>query len=166
VESLARLTGRARTAAWIPKAQGGYSPRFMLGTAEVAALAGELRHGEVAAGARAEIEATFVDGEWAAAFVRDAARAIPAPIVLWGSAPSRAAALARLARWAVSALDLAETFGADDPFVAVTLPRSQGAAAETVVAFAVGSAVVAGRSGAHGPARILNRRARRRQTQE
>ena len=127
VESLVRMTDRARRGVWYPKAKGGYSPRFTLGTAEVLARAGELGHVEAAAAARAEIEECFAEHEWAVAFVRDGLRAVPCPVLLWGSTPSSASTLVRIARWVASSLDVADTMGKGDPLVAVTLPRARAA---------------------------------------
>jgi hypothetical protein len=167
VESLVRMKNRGRRGVWYPKPTGGYSPRFTVGTAEVLARAGELGHAAAAAAARVEIEECFVEDEWAVAFVRDRLRAVPCPVFLWGSTPSCASSLMRVARWVASSLDVADTLGAGDPLVAVTLPRGRATPKrEVLMAFRHGGILFAGESGAHGPARVLNRRARLRHAEQ
>lgn len=159
VESLGRLTGNGRRAAWVPRARGGYNPRFTFGTSEVIALTTAACEADLASVARAELARCFTGGDWGAAFVRSARSAVPVPIALRGEVPQAAPRLECIAKWAVSALDIVAAFDADDPLVAVTQP--QGA---VLVAFRHHDVVIAGETSAFGPARMLNRRAQARRT--
>ena len=159
VESLGRLTGAGRRAAWVPRARGGYNPRFTFGTSEVVALSTAASEGDLARVAHAELVRCFSDGDWGVAFVRSARSAAPIPIALRGEVPQAAQRLARIAKWAVSALDIVAAFDANDPLVAVTQPKGA-----VLVAFRHHDVVIAGETGAFGPARMLNRRAQARRT--
>lgn len=166
VESLRRLAGPGQRAGWCPKERGGYSPRFTFGTAELLARAGEVDEAESARAIREEMEQCFFSGEWAAAFVRSPQRAQPVPIAIIGEAPASAAELVRVGAWAASALDVAGALAAgerDEPVLAVQLPRPARPERAMRVAFRHGGMLVAGESSERGPARILNRRARRRE---
>ena len=142
---------------WAPRTGRGYEPLFTFGTAELLAYVGASTHEEEAKRARSVLEAAFEEIEWAAAFVRTPEYAFPKPIAVRGPAPP-AKSMLRYGKWAASVLDMISTF-ADDPFLAVDreYPNKR-----TLVAFRHGEAVVAGETGAHGAARILNRRARER----
>jgi hypothetical protein len=154
VESLGRLTGPGRKAAWVPRARGGYNPRFTFGTSEIVTLSGAAASSDLARVADLELARCFPDGDWGAAFVRSATSAAPVPIALRGEAPASARALERIAKWAVSALDIVMAFSGSDPLVAVSRPSKA-----VLVAFRHHDVVIAGETGAFGPARLLNRRA-------
>jgi hypothetical protein len=163
VESLRRLAGPGQRAGWCPKERGGYSPRFTFGTAELLARAGEVDEAEAARAVREEMAACFFEGEWAAAFVRSPARAVPVPIAIHGEAPAAASELLRVGGWAASALDVASALDGQEPVLAVRLARPTCAEREMRVALRHGALLIAGESSARGPARILNRRVRRRE---
>lgn len=154
VESLCRLTGPGRRAAWVPRARGGYNPRFTFGTSEIVTLSAAVASSDLARVAEAELVRCFSDGDWGAAFIRPAASSAPAPIAIRGEAPAAARALERIAKWAVSALDIVAAYNGADPLVAVTRPGGR-----VLVAFRHHDLVIAGETGTFGPARLLNRRA-------
>ncbi len=158
VESLVRLTGPGRRAAWHPRPHGGYSPRFTFGTSEVLARAHATAEGGAAERAMQEMAVCFSDDEWAAAFVRGEARAAPEPVALHGPAPASATVLGRSAKWAASSLDVVTACSGGSQMVAVTLPHNGG----VLVAFRHDDLVIAGEARAQGAARILNRHARRK----
>lgn len=163
VESLRRLTGPQRSGQFRRRQHAGYNARFTFGTAELLAKSGASTRNEAARLAEAEMVACFSPEGWAAAFVRSVGRSAPEPIALHGEAPAEAQALARLARWATSALDLVAAFSTGEPLVAVRVPPERARAGrESALAFRLGELVIAGEAGAHCAARILNRRARHR----
>lgn len=161
VESIGRLASSGSVAAWCPRPRGGYSPRFTFGTSEVLARAGAAGDESRSARAAEELEACFSEGEWACALVRDATRAAPSPIALHGDPPAAARELARVAKWAVSSLDMAEAFRAMDAMLAVELPRARRTKRrEVLVAFRHEGLVYVGEATTQAPARILHRRTR------
>ncbi|MBX3186720.1 MAG: hypothetical protein KF819_06880 [Labilithrix sp.] len=161
-ESLALLCTESARAAWRPRSGKGYSPRFTFATAELLAHVGATRHGETAARVRPILDASFEDGDWAAAFVRPVDAAFPEPIALFGSAPGAARVLLRVGKWAASVLDVVATFSDESALYAVARPAR--AKATAIVAFRHGGVVVAGETSAYGPARLLNLRAQARRS--
>lgn len=161
VESLRALSSTGGMAAWCPRPHGGYSPRFTFGTAEILTRSAAAAHEAVSCRAAEELEACFSEGEWACALVRDPARAAPSPIALHGDPPASARELARVAKWAISSLDLAEAFRAVDAMLTVALPRARRTKRrEVLVAFRHEGLVYVGEATTQAPARILHRRAR------
>lgn len=154
-ESLHNLCGAPVTGAWLPRTSGGYSPRFTFTTAEV--LASTLAHDAhgTFAPAVAEVDECFSHAGWGAVFVRGSS-ATPSPVAVRGTPPAASRILLQVGKWAASALDIASTFQDDD---AVLWVRSGPSA---LVAFRYGDLIVAGETNESGPARIMNRRARRR----
>jgi hypothetical protein len=159
IESLRCLCTEDARAAWWPRSDKGYSPRFTFDTAELLARHGATAFEEHAAAAQPELDACFGEDDWAAAFLRREGSGAPQPIALRGVAPHTATALIRLGRWAASALDVAVSVSGDDVLVAVS--RAAGDDAPAVVAFRRAGTLIVGETGAHGAARILNRRAER-----
>jgi hypothetical protein len=156
VECLHQLCTPDARAAFSLRSGRGYSPRFTFATTELLAHLGAATHPDVAARLRPVLEASFGEEGWAAAFVRSPTSAWPEPIAVHGSAPRAVRALLRFGKWAASALDVSVAFSDDSAlFMAF---RNDGA----LVAFRQDDAVVAGETGLHGPARILNHRAQQR----
>jgi hypothetical protein len=156
VESLHVLCAPACTAAWLPKVQGGYCSRFTFTTSEILAQTFACGCAPLAEASGAELAAHFGEGDWAAAFVRAPDRATPVPIAVYGPPPERLTVLLRLGSWAASALDVSSVLGDDAPLVAALV--DDGA----LVAWRSAPVIFAGSTGVHGPARLLNRRAKRR----
>jgi hypothetical protein len=159
VESLRLLCQTPACATWFPRPGNGYSPKFTFTTAELLVHAGAERNRDIASAIRPILTGTFDDGDWAAAFVRNPNYAFPEPIATFGTPASSTRALVRLGKWAASVLDVIAAF--NDEGALLALARPNGA----LVAFRHGAAVVVGETGEHGPARILNRRARERRNQ-
>lgn len=161
VESIRALVATHLVAEWCPRPHGGYNPRFTFGTSEVLARAGSAADEARSARAATELDACFSEGEWACAIVRDASRAAPSPIALHGAAPASARELARVAKWAVSSLDMAAAFQATDAMLTVELPPGRRTPRrEVVVAFGHEGIVYVGEATLQAPARILHRRTR------
>lgn len=160
VESLGHLCDEGARGTWCPREGSGYSPQFTFTTAEILASIGATSHEDVAADLRPLLGMCFGEGEWAAAFVRSASSAYPEPVAVHGPVPQGATMLVRFGKWAASALDVVAAFTEPTALFAVARASSKGAT--SLVAFRHGDAVVAGETGAHGPARILNRRAQQR----
>lgn len=160
IESLGHLCSSDARASWVPRAGKSYSPRFTFATSELLAHIGASTHLEVATQLRPVLATSFAEGEWAAAFVRSSTSAFPEPVAVHGAAPRSATTLVRFGKWAASVLDVAAAFSDDGAFLSVARPSA--ADARSLVAFRHGDAVVAGETGAHGPARIMNRRAQQR----
>lgn len=160
VESLGYLCTSNSRAAWCPRAGAGYSPRFTFATAELLSQIGATVHATIAGRLRPMLQSTFGDGDWAAAFVRSETSAYPEPVAFHGSIPDAATRLVRFGKWAASVLDVASAFSDDAALLSVA--RSAASGGTSLVAFRYGGAVVAGETGAHGPARILNHRSQRR----
>lgn len=161
-ESLAALPSRCAEGVLCLRASGGYSPRFTFSTSELLARTLAVADERAATNASAVLESCFAldrEDEWGAAFVR-AGNAVPLPVAVRGSPPSTATALLRVGRWAASAIDVATAFQGAPPFV-TTLEGSG-----VLVAWMEGETIIAGRMGASGPARILNRRAAARRAEE
>jgi hypothetical protein len=155
-ESLHALCASATHGAWVARKAGSYNPRFTFPTAEILASTEAESFPDLAERARAELESAFRAGEWGAAYVRSSSRAGPQPVALFGDAPDRVEPLLRLGRWACDGLDVSGVAHGARPFVAAVLDDV------TLVAWRHGDVVVAGHTDAHGPARLLNRRARAR----
>lgn len=161
VESIRALACSGGVAAWCPRPRGGYSARFTFGTSEVLTRAGAASDEARSTRAAEELEECFSEGEWACALVRDASRAAPSPIALHGDPPPAARDLTRMAKWAVSSLDMAEAFRAVDAMLSVELPRARRTERrEVLVAFRHEGIVYVGEATTHAPARVLHRRAR------
>ena len=160
-ESLLVLTEAGGRATFRPR-EGGYSPRFTFATGEVLSRACAAQHAAIAASAEVALAAAFQGDDWAAAFVRSDSSALPAPIAIFGAAPSTSTALLRAGRWAVSALDVAATFCEAATFLCVD-HRSRGRES-SFVAFRDRGAVFAGETTTLGTARIMNRRAAERRS--
>ncbi len=154
LESIELLYAGGVKTKWHPRTGRGYEPRFTFGTAELLAHVGGYMHREAGEHASAVLAAAFSEDDWGIAFVRTAISAFPQPIASRGMTPSAKSAL-RYGKWACSALDMIATF-ADDAVLAVDRRSS------TIVAFRTGDVFVAGETGIHGAARILNRRASER----
>ncbi|MFO0738453.1 MAG: hypothetical protein U0270_21340 [Labilithrix sp.] len=155
VESVSRLCASPAYATWSPRPGKGYSPTFTFTTAELLAYAGGERHRTVLTEVGPVLEASF-DSGWGAAFVRTGECAFPEPIAVFGSRISHSKRLLRIGQWAASALDVVSTF--NDPSAVLAVKRG----ASSMVTFWHGNAIVVGETGEHGPALILNRRARER----
>jgi hypothetical protein len=172
-ESLNRLCVEEARVTWAPRQGTGYSPRFTFTSGELLTRALGMRHPMRSRELAEELEECFREGEWAVAFTRSAASAAPDPVALRGD-PSgaffEARMLAKIGKWAASALDVAGIVHGDAPLLVVGLPPSlkRSPGADSLVTFACPAGMVVGETGAHGPARILNRRAaaRRRRTRE
>jgi hypothetical protein len=160
IESLLRLWASEARAAWCPRTGNGYNPRFTFATSELLTHVGALSHAAVAAEVQPRLDGLFGDGDWAAAFVRTETSAFPEPVAVIGALPRAATTVMRLGKWAASALDVATTFSDESALLSVA--RGPSAPGASLVAFRLGATVVAGETGTHGPARILNRRAQRR----
>ncbi|MBX3198424.1 MAG: hypothetical protein KF894_09860 [Labilithrix sp.] len=159
-ESLDALCSDDASASFRPRA-GGYSPRFTFTTSEVlvrssarARLAGGGSAHEPSVEEALHPFSEAVAGEWGARFVRLGACAAPLPDAAIGVLPEKSAALLQVGKWAASALDVAATFQDEDALV-TTLEYG----GSTLIAWRHGRAIVAGRMGAQGPARVLNHRA-------
>ncbi len=161
-ESLRALCTQDARAEWCPRLGKGYSPRFTFATAELLAHVGGAVHQATADLVRPTLQALFGDDEWGAAFVRTGSSAFPEPVAIQGTAPHAASTLVRVGKWAASALDIAAAFTQEVTLLAT--PRSGSAGETALVALRIGDAIVAGETGPHGPARILNRRAQQRRT--
>jgi hypothetical protein len=159
-ESLLALTDRPARVEWRAKPQGGYSPRFTFTTNELLARTYAEAHRAVARQAEGELAEAFADGDWGAAFLRSSASAVPEPIAIEGPCPEKIQGLLALGAWASSSLDVAECLQDGPVFLATML--CQGA----IVAWRSGETVIVGLTRAHGPARLLNRRARARRSGE
>jgi hypothetical protein len=160
VESLRYLCAGGARGFWCPRGGAGYSPRFTFATAELLTQLGATTHASVAARLRPLLESFFGDEDWAAAFVRSETSAFPEPIAVRGAAPHAATSLVRFGKWAASVLDVAVAFSGESAFLSIE--RTSSSARTALVAFRHEGAVVTGETSAHGPARILNRRAQRR----
>ncbi len=160
VESLAALAEPGRRAGWCPRPppRAGYSPRFTFGTGEVLARSTAVLDEKMARLAATELAARFAEDEWAAAFVRSASSGAPAPIALHGQGPPTARDLVRVAKWAVSSLDVLAVCGAKNATLVVESPRPRPRH-ELFVAFCQGALVLAGETIAPCPARITHPRA-------
>lgn len=159
VESLCCLCEPRARARWCPRSGNGYSPRFTFATSEIAASIGATNHRACATRLRAVLDDTFASGEWAAAFVRGEGRAAPEPVAIRGSVPP-ATILLRFGKWAASALDVTAVFADDSALLVVE--RASLQTPTSLVAFRDADAFVVGETSAHGPARMLNRRAKER----
>lgn len=155
-ESLLALCGTGAVADWTPRRKGGYSSRFTFTTTELLTwtLAGE--HPTESEAASVELVDAFVERDWGAAYLRSPKRASPDPIAIVGPCPPRVEALFRLGRWASSSLDIAGLAHGERAFVATVVDGG------ALVAWRCQSVVIAGWTSHHGPARLLNRRARAR----
>lgn len=160
VESLVVLARSDARSTWTPRAGTTYNPRFTFGTAELLAEIGGLAHPNVAASVRPLLHTLFDAGEWAVAFVRDSGSASPRPVAIQGPVPPAAAILARFGKWGASILDVTGSFTDEAALFAVS--RGSGDKASSLVVFRHAGSFVVGETGVHGPARILNRRARER----
>lgn len=160
-ESLLALVAEADVCAGFRRRSvGGYSPRFTFTTSELLTRATAERSKGALRSAEAALASFSADreDEWGAAFVR--AGAIPLPVAHVGALPMTATGLLRVGRWAASSLDVANAIERDGPEDAFVTSFDGDAA---LVAWRVSSdALVAGRMGKGGPARILNQRARAR----
>jgi hypothetical protein len=157
-ESLRLLCRTPARAAWFPRSGRGYSPAFTFTTAELSARMGAAAHQDDAERLAPILRETFAEGEWGVAFVRPPHAAAPRPVALHGPAPSAASTLARLGAWGASTTDVVGVFsGAGAVVWSSVAGRSRAR-----VAFGDGRAIVVGEMGEHGPARILNLRARDR----
>lgn len=154
-ESLHALCGPETGVEWLARRRGGYSPRFTFATTELLARTLAEAHRSLAERASAELLDSFTDGDWGGAFVRSSSRAAPDPIAVAGPCPEKIQSLLHLGRWASSCLDVT---GLDDEQAFLATILDEGA----LVAWRSGSVILAGSTRAHGPARILNRRARAR----
>lgn len=163
VESLRHLCGAASRAAWVPREGNGYSPRFTFATGEVAVCSAAAAHEGLAGHLEGVLAGLFSADDWAAAFVRTGGSAAPEPIALRGASPS-VTQLLRYGKWAASVLDVVTSFTDDTAFLAAALPHTRSPA--SLVAFRHEAAIIAGETGVHGAARILNRRAQQRRTRE
>lgn len=152
-ESLGRLFASWACVTWCPRSGSGYSPKFTFTTAELMAYSGGQQHRSLAAEVVPILASSFA---WAAAFVRTREVAYPVPIAVTGEELARTKPLLRFGKWATSALDVVAAF--NDPSAIYVVRRGSA----NVVAFCHGAAIVAGKTDAHGPALILNRRARER----
>ncbi len=159
LESLEVLLGRGARYAFRAHGRGGFDPRFTFSSIEVASNLGAKKHWAAVA-KLSPILATLFDGEgeWGAAFVRTPQLAFPEPIAAFGSDVPSTRELLRLGKWAASALDVTGAF--TDREAMLTLSSPTGPA--SLVAFRDGETFVAGATGIHGPARILNARAKER----
>lgn len=155
VESVGRLAGSPACATWCPRPGKGYSPKFTFTTAELFAFAGGERHRSLLDQVT-PLLATSFDTGWGAAFIRTEECAYPEPIAMFGSRISHARPLLQMGKWAASVLDVVTAF--NDPSAILAVKRGSS----HLVAFRHGAAIVVGETDAHGPARILNRRARER----
>jgi hypothetical protein len=155
-ESLHALCGPGSSAEWVPRRSGGYNSQFTFSTTEVLARTLAESHQALAACAATELAEAFDGRDWGAAFVRSASRAGPEPIGVQGDFPDKIRVLLRLGQWASSSLDIKSLVQGDDTFVATVLDES------ALVAWRCGPAIIAGSTSLHGPARVLNRRARAR----
>ena len=166
MESLDALCANDAEAHWCLRKGRGYNPRFTFSTSEL--LAGSmietLSPTERAASgeAQAMLAQAFLPGDWGAVFMRGGS-AVPKPIAVHGDLPDTTSVFLRVGRLAAAALDLSSTFQEDDAIVS-TLDDAR----DTVLvawrcrAEHLDTAFVAGRTTSHGPARILNLRARQR----
>lgn len=163
-DSLRCLFAASARAVWKPRAGNGYSPRFTFTTAELVTEVGRSTHETMANQLKPVLEASFAEGgDWGAAFVRRGVGPFPEPVATHGIVPADATSLIRLGKWAASALDMAVAFSDEAAMVAVARPRATRLGSPgSLVAFRHGGVVIAGETGVHGPARILNRRARER----
>ena len=152
-ESLHALCGLERSAEWVARRGCGYSPRFTFTTTEVLSRMFAESCRVLADRATAELVDALDDRDGAqrSYALRHARLLIPSPSIAF---PDKMVALLRLGRWASSSLDVACPQHDDDTFVATVL--HDGA----LVAWRCGAAIIAGSTGVHGPARLLNRRAR------
>ena len=89
----------------------------------------------------------------------DGQRSAPEPVAIHGRPPSSASMLLRAGKWAANALDLAAPFERSGLMIACTVGGG-----DTMVAWESETTILCGRTGIHGPARILHRRARARHT--
>lgn len=156
VESMIALARSDARSTWTPRAGATYNPRFTFGTAELLAEIGGMSHPNVAASVRPLLSTLFDAGEWAVAFVRDSGSASPRPVALQGPIPPAASMVSRMGKWGASILDVTGSFTDEAALFAV----ARGAT--SLVVFRHAGSFVVGETGAHGPARILNRRARER----
>ncbi len=153
---------------WCVRPGPGYSARFTFHTAEVLARTARRsmsREEQVLAGEiDTALESAFGRGGWGAAFIRGSGAA-PVPVAVFGELPATTRDVLRVGKWAASALDLASTFQDADALVSADAPGSDS----VFVAWRLGldspgldsplPAIVAGRTCAQGPGRILNQRA-------
>lgn len=160
VESLRRLCSADAAGRWMPRSSGSYCPRFTFSTTELLAEVGAFSHGALGESAAALLAEQFTDALWSAAFTRDPTCAYPMPVAVRGVPPSTATAVLRIGRWAATAIDMARAYADGEPFVCVE--RASRDEPRSLIAFHQENLVLAGESGAHGTARILNRRAARR----
>lgn len=160
VESLGRLCASPACATWCPRPGNGYSPQFTFTTAELFAFAGGERHRGLLEEIGPILQHSF-DSGWGAAFVRSEECAYPEPIAMFGNRISQTKPLLRMGQWAASVLDVVAAFNDASALLAVKRESSS-----SLVAFRHGPAIVVGETGEHGPARILNRRARERRREE
>ena len=154
-ESLDALCEERTLASWYPR-PGGYNARFTFKTSELLARWFAHRHGATGHALHGVLSA-FSDstpGEWGAVYARVPTLAAPLPVVVRGSLPEKSVSLLRVGKWAASALDVASTFQDDDVFV-----MSTEVGGTALVAWRHDDAIVAGRMGPNGPARVLNQRA-------
>lgn len=158
LESIELLYAGGVKTKWHPREGRSFEPRFTFGTAELLAHVGGHLHPVFADRAVGMLGGTFGEGDWAVAFVRTAVSAFPQPIASQGVAPNAKSVL-RYGKWAASALDMISTFTED---AVLAVERRLGSRGPTLVAFREGEVFVAGETGAHGAARILNRRASER----
>lgn len=167
VESLEQMCSPSALADWRARPGLGYSPRFTFSTAEVFVRASSRalppKDRKLVAEVEAFLPTAFSGLDWGAAFtcVSDG---LPLPIVGHGALPETTSDLLRVGRWAFSRLDAAASIGASGALVTATA-RDSSARDAVFVAFHFEVAdarrtIVAGRTSAEGPARILNRRSR------
>lgn len=156
IESLHRLCAAGARPGFRPRGAGGYSPRFTFTTTEVLVVMLAESHSKCARRMHEELHEIFRDEEWGAAFLRSGQRSAPEPVAVHGEPPASATMLLRAGKWAASALDVASPVEHRERMVACTVGR------DTMVAWESEGTIFCGRTGVHGPARILHRRARAR----
>lgn len=157
VESLLCLCGSDARASFRPRSGEGYNPRFTFATAELVTRGFATAHVPRASQLQKAIDELFADEPWAAAFVRSPTVAFPEPVAMSGVNAIPVSMLLRYGKWGASALDVLSTFTDATALLSVMRP-----CATALVAFRHDDALVVGETGAHGPARILNRRAQAR----
>ncbi|MBS2014571.1 MAG: hypothetical protein JST00_16915 [Deltaproteobacteria bacterium] len=156
VESLLCLCRGDARARFLPRDGEGYNPRFTFATAELVTRGLAVANSERAARLKQLLDELFFDEPWGAAFVRSPRVAYPEPVALSGLETLAASTLLRFGKWAASVVDIVSAFTEPSALLSVTRRSSM------LLAFRHEEAIVVGETGAHGPARILNRRARER----
>ena len=155
-ESLHALCGPDTQVEWCARRRGGYSPRFTFTTTELLPRTLAEAHRGLAERTSAELADAFTGGDWGAAFVRSSSRGAPDPIAIQGPCPEKIEVLLNLGRWASSSLDVTGLLHDEQAFLATLVDGG------ACVAWRSGAAILTGWTSVHGPARLLNRRARAR----